>query len=86
MRLNNLELRAKPREKLVKAKCLSLSTTTAELSTQPIQALPGSCHLMVEVLNCRVKLMKCLTLLNKTKVRRFIMDLATAMKMVAHKV
>jgi hypothetical protein len=75
---------AKPREKVVKAKCLSLIPPPRNSAPNPSK-MPDSCHLMVEVLNCRIKLMKRLTLLNKTKVHQFIMDLTTAMKMVPHK-
>jgi hypothetical protein len=34
------------------------STTTTELSAQIVQAMPDICHLMVEVLDCRIKLTK----------------------------
>ena len=92
---NSLELGTKAREKLVKAKNVSLvpvtvtapaSSTTAELSAQTVQAMPNSCHLTVEGLNCGVKLTKRLSLLNNSKIHRFVTNLVTATEVIPHKV
>ena len=61
------------------------STATTELRAQTVEVMPDS-YLTMEVLNCRVKLMKRLILLNNSKVHRFISDLVTVTEVIPHKV
>ena len=64
---DNLKLRAKTGEKLMKAKSLPLSpvtiaacarTTSTELRTQGVEAVPHCGHLTMELLHSRVVLPK----------------------------